>query len=109
MIANVIMLRIDPAFGPCMFKVQDMTLNGKTLPLDKRKVLYANGKIMKPVEKGEGTYCPSIVFPTDDPNINIGISELERQGENTLYVRMEVVRLPMSMAQDMAEAVKRLI
>lgn len=106
---DVRLLRIDPAFGPCAVKLREMTFNGKAVPLDKRKVLYANGRVMKPAEKAEGTYCPSIVFPTDDPNVNIGISELERQEQNVLYVRMEVVRLPMAMAQDMAAAVKKLI
>ena len=54
-------------------------------------------------------YQPSIVFPTTDPNINIDLQLLERKAENTLYVRMEIVRIPLAMAQDMAESVKKLI
>lgn len=104
---DVRMLRIDPAFGSCLVKIQEASFNGQAVRLDKRKLLYTNGRILKSAEKGE--YCPSIVFATDDPNINLGIGELERQEENTLHMRMEIVRLPMSMARDMAESVKKFI
>lgn len=106
---NVRMLRIDPAFDCCVVKILEMTFNGVRVPLEKRKVLLANGKIMKPAEHPENGYRPSIVFPTADPNINVDLTMLERRAENTLCARMEVVRLPLPMAQDMAGAVKRLI
>lgn len=106
---NVHILRIDPAFDCCMVKILEMTFNGERVPLEKRKVLTANGRIIKPAEKGENGYHPSVVFPTADPNLNVDLTMLERKAENTLYVRMEVVRLSLSMAQDMAGAVKRLI
>jgi len=86
-----------------------MTFNGVAVPLDKKKVLLVNGKIAKPSEKNDSMYQPSIVFPTTDPNINIAVSELERKAENILYARMEIVRIPLKMAQDMAGAVKKLI
>ena len=77
-----------------------MTFNGETVPIDKKKVLAVNGRIARP---------STLIFPTTDPNINIALSELTRQPENTLYVRMEVVRLPIAMAQEMANAVKKII
>lgn len=97
---EVKVLRIDPAMDTCMVKVQELSLNGQPLSLEKRKLIHVNGKTAKP-----GTY----VFPTEDPNINITLSELERQPENTLYVRLELIRLPKGMAEDMAGAVKKLI
>lgn len=97
---DVQMLRIDPAFASCMVKIQELTFNGQPVPLEKKKVILVNGKTAKP---------GSFVFPTEDPNINIALSELSRNAENTLYARMEVVRLPLAMAQDMAGAVKKLI
>lgn len=106
---NVHILRIDPAFDSCMVKILEMTFNGERVPLEKRKVLLTNGRICKPAEQGAEGYMPSIVFPTTDPNINIDLQLLNRKAENTLYVRMEVVRIPLSMAQDMAGAVKKLI
>lgn len=50
-----------------------------------------------------------MVFPTTDPNINIHLELLNRQSKNILYTRMEVSRLPLKLAQDMAASVKKLI
>lgn len=106
---NVHILRIDPAFDYCIVKITEMTFNGEAVPLDKKQVLLANGRIMKPADKDEAIYQPSIVFATADPNINIDLTKLDRKAENTLYAKMEIVRLQKSMAQDMAGAVKKLI
>lgn len=106
---NVKMLRIDPAFGSCMCRILEMHLNGENVPLQKRKVLITNGKVVKGTDGETGQYTPGIVFPTEDPNININISELGPKAENSLYVKMEVVAVPLQIAQDMAAAVKKLI
>lgn len=106
---NVKMLRIDPAFGSCMCRILEMQFNGETVPLQKRKVLITNGKVVKGTDGETGQYTPGIVFPTEDPNININISELSPKAENSLYVKMEVVAVPLQIAQDMAAAVKKLI
>lgn len=105
---NVKILRIDPSFYSCMVKIKEMTLNGTEVPLGRKKVLLSNGKIVKPAKKDE-VNRPSIVFPTDDPNIYIDLTSLDRQGENTLYVSMEIVKMPVELARDMAGAVKKLI
>lgn len=97
---DVSLLRIDPAFCSCVVRIEEMTFNGEAVPFDKKKLLRVNGKIARPA---------TLIFPTEDPNINIALSELERQPENRLYVRMEVVRLPLSIARDMANAVKKII
>ncbi|MBQ2803948.1 MAG: class I SAM-dependent methyltransferase [Lachnospiraceae bacterium] len=106
---DVRMLRIDPMMDACMVTIQEMTFNGVSVPLEKRKVMITNGKVAKPTDKSATLYQPSIVFPTTDPNINIAISELERKAENIMYVRMEIVRLPLQMAQNMAGAVRKLL
>jgi len=97
---DVQILRIDPAFTSCMVRIEEMTFNGEAVAFDKKKVLLVNGRIAKPA---------TLVFPTEDPNINIVLSELNRQPENTLYVRMEIVRLPLEIARDMSDAVKKLL
>lgn len=97
---DVKMLRIDPAMDCCMCKILEMTFNGEAVPLQKKKMLITNGRVAKGTD--------SIVFPTTDPNINVNISELDRKASNSLYVKMEVVRLPLEMAQDMAAAVKKI-
>lgn len=97
---DVQLLRIDPAFTSCMVRIEELTFNGEPVPFDRKKVLLVNGRIAKPA---------TLVFPTEDPNINIVLSELNRQPENRLKVQMEIVRLPLAMAQDMANAVKKLL
>ena len=86
-----------------------MLLNGERVPLEKKKVLLVNGRIVKPADKDADVYQPSLVFPTTDPNININMEELNRLPENKLYARMEIVRIPMEIAKDMAANVKKLI
>lgn len=97
---NVQNLRIDPAFDSCMCKILEMTLNGESVPISTRGIMHVNGKVLK---NKEGV---SIVFPTTDPNINIGIHKLQPKAENRLYLKMEIVRLPLSMAEDIQKSVK---
>lgn len=104
---NVKMLRIDPCMDSCMVKILEMTFNGEVVPLQNRKVMIVNGRVAKAIDPDTKIFVPSIVFPTCDPNINIGISELTPKGSNKLYVKMEVVRIPLSMAGDMAAAIKK--
>ena len=92
---DVQLLRIDPAMYSCMVKILELTLNGEPIPLTKKKNIQVNGKAAAP-----GTY----VFPTEDPNINIALKRLRRGGESVLHTRMEVIRLPRDIAQDMASA-----
>ncbi len=95
-------LRIDPGLFPCVVKIKEMTFNGETVPLEKKKMLSANGRIVKPSGEDTEKYSPSIVFGTNDPNLSIAVRELARLSQNTLRVRMEIVRLPLNMAQDLA-------
>jgi hypothetical protein len=81
-------------------RILELTWNDCAVPFEKRKVLWVNGKIAKPA---------TLIFPTDDPNIYISTEELEHLSENKLYVRLEVVRLSPEMAQDMANAVKKIL
>ena len=94
-------LRIDPAFGECMVKVLVMTLNGEAVPLGKRRMLSANGKVMYGNRKDNGRMSPSMVFATQDPNFSVEIGRLGLQDENELYVSLEIVRLSPQMAADL--------
>ncbi len=105
---DVRMLRIDPAFCSCAVRILEMTFNGQRVPLERRKLLTANGSVIRPEKKGDG-YRLSIVFPTVDPNLVLDLDKLGRKPKNILYVRMETVRLPLSIAQDMAGAVRKRI
>ncbi len=96
---EVRMIRIDPAFDSCAVRIEKLTFNGDPIPLDKKHLLL-NGKIAKP--------C-TIIFPTEDPNINILLEKLPRNPENTLFVRMEVACLPLDIAKELADSVKKLL
>ena len=104
---DVHMLRIDPGMDSCMVKILEMTFNGVRVPLEKRKLMLVNGRIVKPADKEAERYQPSIVFPTTDPNINLDLTQLDRQGRNILYTEMEIVRIPLKIAEDMAATAKR--
>ena len=102
---NVHSLRIDPAMCSCMCKVRELTLNGQPVPLQEKKVFFTNGKIVK---SADGAEYPGIVFPTEDPNMTVRVDALNRQADNSLSVKMEIVPIPLAMAQDMAGAVKKI-
>lgn len=105
---DVLTLRIDPMMDSCIVKIKELLWNGEPVNLQKRKMLAVNGKVTG--GKGaDGRYEPTLVFPTGDPNINLRVSELPRQNENVLKVQMEINRIPLSMAQDLASAVKKVI
>lgn len=96
---DVQMIRIDPAFAGCAVKIEELTFNGEPIPLRKNHVLL-NGKLAKP---------STIIFPTEDPGINIMLQKLPREKENRLFVRMEVALLPLSIAKEMSDSVKKLL
>lgn len=95
---NVRRLRIDPADKSCMVKLETMLLNGVPVPMQK-KYIETNGKQVKP-----GSY----VFSTQDPNIEIKVSELAMTGENVVDVKMKVSPLAPDMAEDIMNSVKKL-
>ncbi len=103
---NVQMLRIDPAFDSCVCRILEITINGQVISLSKKGLLLTNGKVLKNKEEGCGL---SVVFATKDPNINIDMKEQLPEKENLLQIKMEVVRVPLQIAKDMAGSVKKLI
>lgn len=104
---DVRQLRVDPAFSCCAVKIREITFNGDRVPLKKRRLLSFNGKLIKPSKRSGEAYCPSIVFPTEDPNLTIALSELTAMQENKLYLKMEITRLSEEMARDLAGTGKR--
>ncbi len=96
---DVRVLRIDPAFGSCIVRIEELTFNNEPVPL-KRKHVLLNGKIIRP---------STLVFPTEDPNINIMLDKLPRMAENRLFVRMEVTLLPLCVAQETARLARKLL
>lgn len=98
---NVQALRIDPSMDSCVVKILEMTWNGQHVPLQNKKIFTTNGKLLKP--------RAGAVFPTKDPSLCIQVSKLAPRGENILCARLEIARLPMSVAEAMAASVKKLV
>lgn len=92
-------LRIDPCFDSCVVSVKELLFNGEPIPYTKRKQILINGRIAKP---------STLIFPTVDPNILIPLTGLERKAENTLYAQLEVTRVPLQTAVEMANSVKKI-
>lgn len=96
---DVQMLRIDPAFESCVVRILELEFNGEAIPLN-RRFLRVNGKMAR---------SATIVFPTEDPNMNLMLQKLQRKEQNMLHARMEIARLPLAVAEAMAGSVKLLV
>ena len=90
-------LRIDPAMTGCIVKIKELSFNGAPINGANQRVAVYNGKV-----SGKKSGQPSIVFATEDPNMNFRLDRLQRQEEHELKLRMEIVKIPMAMAEDMA-------
>ena len=101
---NVHYLRLDPAMCSCICKIRELSMNGQPVPVQHKKIVTTNGKILK---SADGAEHPSVVFPTEDPNLTIRVDALDRKAENILTVKMEIVQIPLAVASDMAGAVKK--
>lgn len=96
---DVQMLRIDPAFESCVVRILELEFNGEAIPLN-RRFLRVNGKMAR---------SATIIFPTEDPNMNLMLQKLQRKEQNSLHARMEIARLPLAVAEAMAGSVKLLV
>lgn len=101
---NVRSVRIDPALCPCVCKVREFTFNGKPVSVNDKKRVSVNGRLLRPAE-GSGD-MPGVVFPTEDPNITLHLEGFERNAEDVVSLKLEVVKLPADLAKDMAASVK---
>ncbi len=103
---NVRRMRIDPAMDCGICRILELRFNGEKVPPNVPKVLAVNGKRIR--SRGEqGDNYLTVVYPTPDPNIDIDISRLQPGEVNILYIRMEYRLLPLSMAEDLAGAVRK--
>lgn len=105
--SDVTRIRIDPAMDSCIVKFREIFWNWERIPVENKKVMSTNGRVLK--DSGGRTGCPSVVFPTEDPNISINVAGLNQLPENVLSVKLEVVRISLAMAKDMANAARILI
>lgn len=95
---NVTALRIDPADKCCIVKIEELLLNGVTVPVTK-KTVQANGKNLK-----KGTW----IFTTSDPNLTIQVLKLPVQGKNILSVKMKLSPLPEDMALEVSDGIGKI-
>lgn len=82
-------LRIDPDHEACMVTIEKALWNGNNLALKGRGKFTTNGNMI-----GEGV----LAFPKADPNFTFYLKHQPMQGENTLEISMNVVKLPESIA-----------
>ncbi|MBD5444165.1 MAG: class I SAM-dependent methyltransferase [Lachnospiraceae bacterium] len=77
-------LRIDPCSDYCIVMIKDIKWNEAALT-SKSKCITTNG-----FRIGDGVYA----FNTEDPNITLQLSSLEKKRENILKMSMQVTRVP---------------
>lgn len=97
-------LRIDPLRDSCIVYLKEMLWNGQKVSLKNRRLFRSNGEMKKMTDRETGEPFLGFVFPTTDPNILFQVERLKCEGKNTLSVKMEIARLPVGMAKEMADA-----
>ena len=94
---NVTALRIDPADRCCVVKIKELLVNGALVPVDNKTVM-TNGSVLNK---------EAYVFATADPNMTLMMSQVERQGENVLSLKLEIAPLSEELAVTMAGTNKK--
>lgn len=89
-------VRIDPAMDSCLVTLDEFTWNGRTIPVGGKRCM-TNGTML-----GKS----NILFATTDPNIVVNVKRMPKKQTNTICVKMEIVRIPVEVARQMAEAEK---
>ncbi len=103
---DVKMLRVDPMMDACICKVLELNFNGKPISPIRRGHVIVNGRKSYVKDKETGIRQLSFIFPTADPNINIGIEKLAPGKENVLTMKLEVAQVPVGVAEEMAKAIR---
>lgn len=103
---EVKMLRIDPMMDSCICKVLELNFNGQPISFKRRGRIIVNGRKTVVKNKENGIRQLNFIFPTADPNINIAIHKLNPLKDNVVTLKLEVVKVPMGIAEEMAGAAK---
>lgn len=98
-------LRVDPCMHSCIVKLIEVTLNGEVLPITEPKFVLANGKILLDKEHDYVT----MMFGTEDPNVELRVSDKVKSTGNAVLVRMQVVDMPTDMAVMIEKELKKKI
>lgn len=104
---NLRSIRIDPSMASCVVKIKEMTLNGGKVPLKSPFFLQSNGKICSRKKDKQGNCQPTVFFGSPDPQLRLNLKKLPLAAENILYVKLEVERIPESLAGDVQKAIRR--
>ncbi len=95
--ADLTRLRIDPCSASCVVKIEELTLDGTPLPVN-RKTVLTNGKTVT-----AGTY----LFPTDDPNIEVTLPLADAKSRS-LRIRLRIDHLEAGLAGTIAEHIRKI-
>ncbi len=98
---NVKNLRIDPMMSAGVVLIKELAVNGYALPDYSKKYIEVNGRSLKGDVVG-------YVFPTNDPNINLHVSNLPLKGDNTLHCVMEYATMTEEIGANLLQSVKKI-
>lgn len=92
-------VRLDPGSRSCAIKLREITFQGKALPLRDEKMLVVNGTRLKSSDV--------ILFDTEDPNITVDLTKMERdetKEDAVLTFRARVDILSVEMTEELIRA-----
>lgn len=92
-------VRLDPLRSACIVQIIEADIDGNPYPVESKKFLLCNGRRV-----GEDTF----VFPTDDPNLVFTLEGLARSEDSLLNVKMNITKLSLETAVNLAENIKRI-
>ena len=95
-------LRIDPMMGAGVVYIDKLTINDIALPDSSKKYLECNGRKLRGDREG-------YIFDMEDPNMNLHLSGIKLNQENSLHAEMSYVYMDNEAAHGILTAVKKLI
>ncbi|MBR5578171.1 MAG: class I SAM-dependent methyltransferase [Lachnospiraceae bacterium] len=96
---NVKNLRIDPAMESCVVKIREFTFNGEAIPYQNKRAVTINGS------KAVNT----MVFTTQDPNINLHLENFQMKSSNIIFMKLKVKRMETEICEELEKELKRKI
>ena len=103
--SNMKTIRLDPCMSSCITRIEEISFNSEIIDLFHNKKVSTNGKMIA----DETAKTITITFATEDPSITFDISDIVRSTGNKMKFRLQMVRIPDTMAKELVRELKRKI
>ncbi len=103
--SNIKKIRLDPCMATCIVRLNDISFNNEIVKFAHSKRITSNGKLVI----DEKANLATVTFATEDPNIAIDISDIVRSTGNKMTVKMQMIRIPETIAKALEHELRRKI